>query len=50
LDVKFRTGELKSNCVLWREGMASWQQAFKIDEIKQLIQSSADDLQLTKQD
>ena len=38
LDVKFRTGELASNVMLWRDGMNEWQAAFKIPLIRQLIQ------------
>ena len=37
LDVKFRTKELTSNTPLWSEGMAEWQSAFKISEVKSLI-------------
>ena len=37
LDVKFRTGELASNCSLWKDGMVEWQIAFKIPEIRDLI-------------
>jgi len=38
LDVKFRTGELASNILLWRDGMEEWQAGFKIPIIRQLIQ------------
>ena len=37
LDVKFRTGEIASNILLWRDGMEEWLAAFKIPEIRQLI-------------
>lgn len=37
LDVKFRTSELASNVLLWRDGMDEWQAGFKIPEIRKLI-------------
>lgn len=39
LDVKFRTSELVSNALLWKEGMSEWLSAFKIPEVRDLIQS-----------
>ena len=37
LDVKFRTGELASNVLLWTDGMAEWLAGFKIPIIRNLI-------------
>jgi hypothetical protein len=47
LDVKFRTSELASNCLLWQEGMQEWQPAFKIPQIRELIQEGKSEQCLT---
>lgn len=44
LDVKYRTQELASSTYAWREGLAEWQPLFSIDEIKQVLQASNDEV------
>ena len=43
-DVKFRTNELKSSQLTWREGMAEWKAIFEIDELKTMLQESKDEI------
>jgi len=42
--VKYRTQELTSSTLAWREGLAEWKPLFEIDEIKQVLQESNDEV------
>ena len=42
--MKFRTNELKSSQLTWREGMAEWKAIFEIDELKNMLQESKDEI------
>lgn len=43
IDVKFRTGELSSAMIAWKEGMSNWLKISEIDSLKSVIQKSAED-------
>ena len=38
LDVKFRTENLVSSTLVWKDGMAEWKPIFKIPELKKMLQ------------
>lgn len=37
IDVKFRTGEISSSVLAWREGLTEWKLLFNIPEIKDML-------------
>ena len=34
LDVKFRTNEINSQYLVWKEGMSDWKKIFEVDGLK----------------
>lgn len=45
LDVKFRTGDITSSVLAWREGMAEWQLIFQISQIKSVLDEGSKEFQ-----
>ena len=38
IDVKFRTNELVSSTLAWKDGMTEWKPIFEISELKKMLQ------------
>ena len=42
--MKYRTNDLKSSTLAWKEGMAEWTPIFEISELKKILQESTDEI------
>ena len=44
IDVKYRTNDLKSSTLAWKDGMSEWKAIFEIDELKKMLQETTDEI------